>query len=229
MASPRPSMFMASRGYEVGDLFPDDGRAVGIDAAPGSFPIAADDFTAASRANMGHGKDDFRAVALIGQGADDFGDDFAGFLDDDPVADADIFVADVVFVVKGSPLDRRSSQAHGLKVRSWRQDACTAEADRDSQDLGFGLFRREFIGNGPTRDLDRIAELRLLGKGIDFDDHAVCCVRQAVAAVVPAVDEGDDVFDVREFPVFPIDLEVELAKVLQEFFLAFDGDARIAA
>ena len=91
-----------------------------------------------------------------------------------------------------------------------------------------GLFRREFIGNGPAGNLDRIAEPRLLGKGVDFDDHAVGCVRQAVAAVVPAVDEGDDVFDVRKFPVFPIDLETKFPQILQKFFLAFDGDARVA-
>lgn len=84
---------------------------------------------------MGHGKDDFGTVALIGQGTDDFGDDFAGLLDDDPVADADVFVADIVFVVKGGPLDRRSGQAYRFKVGCRRQDPGAAEADRDGQDL----------------------------------------------------------------------------------------------
>ena len=43
------------------------------------------------------------------------------------------------------------------------------------------------------------------------------------------MDEGDDVFDVRELAVFRIDLEMELGQVLEQFFLALDGDAAVSA
>ena len=126
--------------------------------------------------------------------------------------------------MKGGPLDRRSGKSYRFEVGCRRQDPRPAEADRDREDFRFCLFRREFIGNGPAGNLDRIAKPRLLGKGVDFDDHTVGGIRQAVAAVVPAVDKGDDVFDIRKFPVLPIDLEAKFPQIFQEFFLAFDGN-----
>ena len=216
-------------GDEVGDFFTDDRRAIRISAAPGRFPFAAHDGAAAGRAGRGHGKDFFRAVPLFRERTDDFRDDFPRLLDDDSIADADVLFLDIVFVVERRPFYRRTGQVDGLEVRRRGQDAGPAEADGNAEDLGLGLFGREFIGNGPARDLDRIAQARLLGEGIDLDDHAVRGVSQFVAAVVPAVDEGDDVFDVRKLAVFRIDLEMEIAQILEQFFLALDVDAAVAA
>ena len=43
------------------------------------------------------------------------------------------------------------------------------------------------------------------------------------------MDEGNDVFDVRKLAVFRIDLEMELRQVLEQFFLALDFNAAVAA
>ena len=143
-------------GDEVGDFFTDDRRAIRVSAAPGRFPVAADDGTAAGRAGRGHGKDFFRAVPLFRERADDFRNNFTGFLDDDGIADADIFFFDVIFVMQRRPLDRRPSQVDRFEVGSRRQDACSAKADGNTEYFRLGLFRREFIGNGPAGNLDGV-------------------------------------------------------------------------
>lgn len=47
----------------------------------------------------------FLAGAEVGENFEDFGDDVAGFVDDDAVADADVFALDFVLVVKGGAGD----------------------------------------------------------------------------------------------------------------------------
>ena len=143
-------------GDEVGDFFTDDRRAIRVSAAPGRFPVAADDGTAAGRAGRRHGEDCFRTVTPFRQGADDFRDNFTGFLDDDGITDADIFFFDVIFVVQRRPLDRRPSQVDRFEVGSRRQDACPAEADGNAEYFRLGLFRREFIGNSPAGNFDGV-------------------------------------------------------------------------
>ena len=54
---------------------------------------------AAHGAVLGHDEGAFAAVAPLGEHLDDLGDDFARAAHHHPVADADVFVADVVFVV----------------------------------------------------------------------------------------------------------------------------------
>lgn len=134
----------------MGNFFTDDGRAVRIGTAPGRFPIAADDGAAAGRTSRRHGEDFFRAVAQFRQRADDFGDDFASLLDDDGIADADVFFFDVIFIVQRRPFDCRPGQVDRFEVGCRRQDARPAEADGNVQDFRPRLFGREFIGNGPA-------------------------------------------------------------------------------
>ncbi len=53
-------------------------------------------------------EDSFRAVALLWKGADYFGDYIPCFLDHNLIADADVFVVDVVLVVEAGPGDGRT-------------------------------------------------------------------------------------------------------------------------
>ncbi len=52
-----------------------------------------------------------------------------------------------------------------------------------------GLLGLEFIGNGPPRSFRRCPQLFLLGKGIDFDHHAVDFKRKRFPFFLPFVAE----------------------------------------
>src|SRR5690606_28309816 len=78
-------------GRQMTDLLPHLGRAAGgVRTAGGGLALQADDFRAAHRAPVRHRQGPLAAGAGRGEDLDDFGDDVAGLLHYDPVADPDV-------------------------------------------------------------------------------------------------------------------------------------------
>ena len=69
------------------------------------------------------------AVARVGLDPDDLGDDLAGLLDHDRVADPDVLALELVGVVQAGALDGRAGQQHRLELGDRRQLARLADLD----------------------------------------------------------------------------------------------------
>src|SRR5207245_3732625 len=135
------------------------GRAVGIDAAAGSFALLAHYFAAADRAVLGHSKR--AAVAALTQHAHDFGDHVAAALHQHSVTDLDAEAADFVFVVQRSPRHGDAADIHRLEKCDGSERSGSADVDVDIVDDGFGLLRGEFERDGPAWSLGGPTERRL--------------------------------------------------------------------
>ena len=65
----------------------------------------------------------------------------------------------------------------------------------DAEELGGFALGGELVGDDPSWGFAGVAELFLLGEGIDADDDAVGGVVEGVAEVVADVDGVEDVVD----------------------------------
>ena len=108
--------------------------------------------------------------------------DFAGLLDLDRVADADVLLADVVFVVKRGAADGAAGQEDRFEFGDGRERARAADLDGDALEQRLGLFGGVLVGDGPARRLGGEAGSLALREGVQFDDGAVGLVREARAA-----------------------------------------------
>ena len=79
------------------------------------------------------------------------GNDFAGFFDGDGVADADVFLPDVILVVQRRAADGAAGQENRLQLRHRRERAGASDLDGDGFEFRFGLFGGVFVGDGPAR------------------------------------------------------------------------------
>ena len=134
---------------------------------------------------------------------DDLGDDLAGLLDDDGVADPDVLAGDLVGVVQGRPLDRRARQRDGRQVGHGRQLARLADLDARSRRPSSPPARPRICRRSPTagscsgaRDRDALAEV------VDLDDEAVGLVVEVVPAGLPGLGVGDHLVDRVEYRTF---------------------------
>ena len=134
---------------------------------------------------------------------DDLGDDVAGLLEDDPVADADVLAPDLVEVVEGGPRDGRAGDLDRRQVGDRRERPGPPDVRDDVLDDGLDLLRRELVGDRPARRPADHAQPLLLVDPVDLDDDAVGLVRQVVARLAPALGEGDDALDVEVRPRGP--------------------------
>ena len=119
-------------------------------------------------------------LAGHGDGADDVGDDVAGALDFDHVADADVLAVDVLLVVEGRVLNGCAADDDRLQDGLGVEAAGASDVDDDVEEAGVGAFGGELVGDGPAGFAAGEAEGVLLGNAIDLDD-------QAVGLVVPVV------------------------------------------
>ncbi len=76
--------------------------------------------------------------------------DFAGFLDGDGVADADVFAADFVFVVRGGAGDGAAGEKDGIQLGDGCQYSGAATWMWIWLRTGLGLFGGVFVGHGPA-------------------------------------------------------------------------------
>lgn len=187
---------------EPDELLADLGGTFWVHAAADGFEV---------RVVVGFGRFDFqwciacRAVigredrvgvhwAAVGDDADDLGDDFAGFFDFDGITCVEIAGADHAVVVECGVGDGCAGEIDGLEGGAGGDFAGLADLVFDAQEACGLAFGGELVGDAPTGGFAGVAELLLLGKGIDADDDAVGCVVEGVAEVVDPLDGFVDVF-----------------------------------
>ena len=135
----------------------------------------------------------FAACALFQNHIDDGGNHFTGFFDDHGVADADVFLADVIFVVQRGAADGAAGKKNRFKFGHGRERAGATDLDGDGFEFGFGLFGRVFVGDGPARRFGRRSDAALLLERIQFDDRTVGFVGEIVTDLVEFGDGGDEI------------------------------------
>ena len=106
-------------------------RAGDADAAVSGFAFFPKDRRTAYRAVVRHDEAPLLAVALFRQDLHNVGNHVAGALDDDGVADADVFAFDFVHVVQRGALDRDAADGHRLQAGDRRQSAGAAHLGLD--------------------------------------------------------------------------------------------------
>ncbi len=198
LAAPRDFL-----GIAAGDGFFGDGTAAG-----GAFSVEVGDEVEGGGVRGAFGEDDL----------EDFGDDHAGFTDDDGIADADIFAADFVFVMEGSTGDGGALDEHGVEFGDGGEDAGAADLDGDGAEGGFGGSdpRDRFMDDGIARGTGLGWDAGPVGDAIDFEDDAIDVVGDLAAEVAGVVVVGDD--------VVAVDLE-DVIEVAAEPPRALGGEA----
>src|SRR5688572_4159571 len=117
--------------------------------------------------------------------AHDVRDDLAGFLDDDRVADANVFAGDFFDVVQPDAAYRRAGDLHGLEVGRRCERAAFADSDEDVVDPRRGFVLLELVGDQPARRFARSPEAIALVEAIDLEHEAV---HFEIELVQPAYD-----------------------------------------
>lgn len=142
----------------------------------------------------------------------DFWNDFRGFIDNDPITDANILFRNEIFIMKRGTADGAPRKLYGIKDSRRCKDARPAHLDNNIPQRRFRLFGREFIGHGPAGILSRGPEDVLLPYGVDLDDDTVRVIAKALAALTVTSNECVSLFNGRNLgPSFcrckPIGLE----------------------
>ena len=105
--------------------------------------------------------------------ADDMRDDLPRLLDDDGIADADVFAGNLFDVMQAGAADRRAGDLHRLQIGRRREGAAFADGDEDVVDLGRRFVLLELVGDEPARRFTRGAEPLALVEAVDFEHQAV--------------------------------------------------------
>ncbi len=89
------------------------------------------------------------------------------------VADPDILLPDLIFVMEGGAADRDAADTDRLEDGYRGQDAGAADIAEDIEHLGGGASGGEFIGDGPA--WVPLAESQLVppGQTVHLDNHAI--------------------------------------------------------
>ena len=191
------------------------GLAFTVDTVMGSLIFKAVKPAAADRTDLREDEFDLGTVSFFLDRTDNFRNDITGFADDDCIADADVLIGDVVFIVKRRKRNRRSCDLDRCQFGIWRTLACTSHRDKDVFHLGSDFLCRELIGDGPFRNTGCKAKLSLQLIGIDLDDHAVDLIRKIMADLLRIIDEPDDIFDIVEKACRLIDDETQFSGIFQ--------------
>ncbi len=171
--------------------------------------LVADHRGATLRADGRHLELALAAVAGLGDDAHDLGDDVAGLVQHDPVADAHVLAPDLVEVVERGPRDRGAGHQHRREVRHRRERAGATDVGDDVLDHGLHLLGRELVGDGPARcPADHPQPCLQIG-AVNLDHDAVGLVGQPVTRLAPALGELDDTVDVETGLVVRLDREAQ--------------------
>ena len=92
-------------------------------------------------------EDGFFAGAFGEDDANDGGNDFAGFLDGDGVADANVFSAQFILIVQGGAFDDGAREEDGFQLRDGCEGAGAPDLDGDGLEFRFGLLGGVFVGD----------------------------------------------------------------------------------
>ena len=139
-----------------------------------------------------HFKNFLRAVAEFFFDLHDGRDDFAGFFDENGVADADVFALDFLLVVEGRARDRAAGDKDGLKLCNRGERAGAADLDGDVQELGFGALGFVFVGDRPAGGFGGGSEFAAQGEAVELYDRAVGFVGKIMAHVAHLLDGAVD-------------------------------------
>src|ERR1019366_4129155 len=137
---------------------------------------------------------------------DDLGDDIAGALDDDGIADADVAsiaqwlpvaadALDVVLVVQGDVLHDDAADADRIELADRRERAGAADLDLDVLEHGDGALGWELVRDRPARTARDEAEPLLPVEAVHFVDDAVDVVVEFGAMRLDLAVEGEQLLD----------------------------------
>src|SRR5512139_2727938 len=169
--SPSPSMSMPPR--ETKCLMFSRIGAGQIDAAVGHLALEPHDPRAADGAGRWHPEGSLFSGPPAFDDLDDLGDHVARPLHDHGVADADVLLGDLVFVVQGCPAHRDAAHLDGFHDGNGGQHARSPHTDDDVLDDGRCLRGREFDRHGPARASGHHPQAVLEGKRIDLEDDPI--------------------------------------------------------
>ena len=159
-------------------------RAVGVDAAHGGEVRIAEDRAAARRTFRRHAENFFLSCACGGIHADHGGDHFAGLLDEDPVADADVLARDFLLVVQRGAGHAAAGDLHGLELGNRCERAGAAHLHGNIVEACARSLGLVFVGHRPAGGLRRAARLPAATEGVELDDRAIGLECEAVAQPV---------------------------------------------
>ena len=140
--------------------------------------------------------DFFSAATQLGQRAQHFGYHFPGPFDDHAIADANVQIPDVVFVVQSGAFDGDTADLHRLEHGIGRHGSGAANVDNDVEQGRHCFFAGILVGQRPTGILAGEAQFLLQGQRVDFNDQAVDLIGQMVAPFAKRGYIGDQLLKV---------------------------------
>ena len=133
---------------------------------------------------------------------DDSGNDLAGLLDEDGVADADVLALDFLLVVERGAGNGAARDGDGSEFGDGGEGACAADLDGDVEEAGLGALGFVFVGDCPARGLGGRAEFAAEGEAVEFNDGAIRLVDKIVTDAAEHVDGSDDAICIVRFKNF---------------------------
>ena len=121
--------------------------------------------------------------------------DLAAFLYIDIISYMDIMYPHLLFIVKRGPLDYSAAELYRFQICHRSNGTCPSDLIVDAQKLCKCLFRLEFVGYSPPRELGRISQFFLIWKFVDLYHYSVGRKRQILSFNVPISDEILDLVD----------------------------------
>ncbi len=172
-------------------------RAIGINTAPNYalvFCVAATatrHLAAALRTSGGKTKRGFIPGAFIQHYIHHRGNDLARFFDSNGIADANVLLQYVIFVVQCRAADGAASQEDRFELRHRRQRSSAAHLHSYSFQPSLCLFRGVFVGNRPAWRLGCETSPLPLCERLQLDHRPVRLVGEPPAHCVQLRNRGD--------------------------------------
>ena len=157
-------------------------RAIGV-----AFPLATNQQRITVRAIRREGPRFSARLTATRHRRHDFGNDVTRLAHDDLIAGANVFEANLIFVVQGGHLHGGPRHDDGLEDRVWRDASRAAHRDFDGNQCGGLLLGRQFAGNGPARGPRGISQSFASGQIIHLVDEPVNVITKVMASSREAV------------------------------------------
>jgi hypothetical protein len=139
---------------------------------------ARNDFGATDRAVGRKAELKFAPVTFFDQGTDNLGNDVAGPLDKDPVADSEPLFPDEALIVQGRAGHGHTSDCDRFEHSRGCEHTGPADLDLDILQYGFGLMRRKLERHSPsgspgreTEETLQVEAVQLGHQAVDFKGH----------------------------------------------------------
>jgi len=203
------------------DALPDLCGAFGILAANGDFLIRTEERMPTGRAGNGKEKFPLPACSQGGQTSRDLWDDISSLFNQDPVSDANILPAYLIFVVKRGTGYARSRKKNRFKHSHWSDHSRAPHLEYYIQQTGFRLFRGKLVCDNPSRRLGGGTEGGMKGAPVDFDNQSVGVVVETFTAGLPLFSAKNDFLDACAEAIMGVDRNPEHFKEGEEFVMGW--------